>query len=128
MDLPELVVGGAALSRQFDAVGEAHWFKFIPSAGQDVIVRLDRAGTGGATELYIGQGYMPSRERFDARQDELNAPDVSTLAASTAAQTYYVLAYPASLPAGPPASPSVRGRWISRSMRSARSRSATPAR
>jgi hypothetical protein len=111
VDLPELVVGGPALSRQFDAVGEAHWFKFIPSAGQDVIVRLDRAGTG-ATELYIGQGYMPTRERFDARQNELNAPDVSTLAASTAAQTYYALAYPASLPSGAAASFTISARAL----------------
>jgi len=100
VDLPELIIGGAALSRQFDGVGQAHWFKFVPSAGQDVIVRLDRAGSGGSSELYIAQGYMPSRERFDARHNELNAPDVSTLAASTSTQTYHVLAYPASLPAG----------------------------
>ncbi|MFN8626155.1 MAG: RHS repeat-associated core domain-containing protein [Candidatus Binatia bacterium] len=100
LDLPGLVIGGAGLSRQFSAVGEAHWFKFNPAAGQDVLVRLDRAGTGGVTELYIGQGYMPSRVRFDARQSERNAPEVSALAASTAAQTYYVLAYPAALSGG----------------------------
>ncbi|MBP1684155.1 MAG: repeat-associated core domain protein [Deltaproteobacteria bacterium] len=100
LDLPELVIGGAALSRQFDAVGQAHWFKFTPAAGQDILVRLDRAGTGGVTELYVAQGYMPSRVRFDARQNERNAPDVSTLAASTSTQTYYVFAYPASLSGG----------------------------
>ncbi|MEJ5198075.1 MAG: right-handed parallel beta-helix repeat-containing protein [Anaerolineae bacterium] len=99
LDLPELVVDGAALDRTFAAVGESHWFKVNATAGQNVLVNLDRSGRGGASELYIGRGYVPTRERFDARSPEWNAADVSATIAVTQAQTSYVLAYAASLPA-----------------------------
>lgn len=100
LDLPELVPGAAPLSRVFDAAREPHWFKFVPEAGEDVLVRVERAGSGGVTELYVGAGTPPTRQRFDVRQQQSAAADVSALAAATAAQTYYVLVYPASLPPG----------------------------
>ena len=100
VDLPELVIGGAALERRFEAVGEPHWFKLEPSAGDDVLVRLDRDGVAGVTELYLARGYVPKRQRFDTRQQETASADVTVLAAGASAQTYYILAYPKSLPPG----------------------------
>lgn len=99
LDLPELVVDGAPLNREFSEAGESHWFKFEPEAGLDVGVSLDLEGAG-ATELYIARDYMPTRERYDVRQTEWNSADVSALAAGTADRTYYVLAYADSLPGG----------------------------
>jgi RHS repeat-associated protein len=99
LDLPELVVDGKPLSRQFSTVGESHWFKLDPGAGKSVQVKLNLK-TDGDTELYIGQGYMPDRQHFDIKQQKWSAPDVSALISNTSTQTYYVMVYAASLKQG----------------------------
>jgi len=97
LDVPELPIDGAALSRVFGEVGEFHWFKLAPQGDQDVLVSLDLLAADGSTELYLAQGYMPDRQHFDVRQTEWNSADVSALLASTSAQTYYATAYARSL-------------------------------
>jgi hypothetical protein len=101
LDLPELAVDGLALTRQFKSVGESHWFKFVPSMGTDVQVHVDRADQSGATELYVGLGYLPDRQHFDARHDQWHADDVTALVANAQHAIYYVTAYPASLSVAP---------------------------
>jgi len=98
LDLPELVVDGAPLARQFDESGQSHWFKFVPGAGEDVLVSLDLASGSGATELYVARDYMPTTQHFDACYSEWNSPNTTVLAPSTSTQTYYVLAHARSLP------------------------------
>jgi RHS repeat-associated protein len=97
LSLPVLALGHGGLTGQFTAAGEEHWFAVTPGAGQDVLLSLDLLGDGGTTELYIGCGYMPSREHFDVRQTEWHAADTTAVLAGTNGQTYYVLAYAASL-------------------------------
>jgi hypothetical protein len=101
IDLPELVINSVPLSRQFAEVGQSHWFKFNPTAGQDVLVQLDLLNNAGTTELYIGRGYMPDPSHFDFRSGEWNAPDVTALASGTSTQTYYVMAYARTLTGSP---------------------------
>jgi RHS repeat-associated protein len=101
IDLTELGINGAHISRKFTEVGESHWFKFIPAAGQDVLVQLDLFNNAGTSELYIGRGYMPDPSRFDFRSEEWNAPNVSALASGTSTQTYFVVAYARSLSSSP---------------------------
>jgi RHS repeat-associated protein len=91
LEVPALAIGSTATSGQFAAVGEQHWFEFTPQAGQDILVSLNMADTAGAAELYIGEGYMPSPEHYDEKQVKWNSPQVSAVAGSTSAHTYYVL-------------------------------------
>ncbi len=96
LDLPELVVGGEDKGR-FTQPGEARWYKLTPAGGQDVVVSLDLEGSSGVTELYIGRGYVPSAQRFEARSRDQASPDARVAIASATSQTYYVVAYPRSL-------------------------------
>ena len=95
--VPHLALDGTAISGQFAAVGEAHWFSFTPEPGQDILLSLNLADPAGAVELYVGAGYVPSPQHFDSRQSEWNSAQVSALAVDTSAPTYYVLAYSRSL-------------------------------
>ena len=101
LDLPELTIDGSGLVRTFSEVGESHWFKFVPSVGQDILVSLDLAGDAGTTELYVARGRMPSRTEYDACFTEWQSADTNVLAADTVATTYYVLAHAKSLSDGP---------------------------
>ena len=101
LDLPELTVGGPGSSGQFSDAGESHWFKFTPGPGEDILVSLDLSSSSGSTELYLGRGFMPTRQVFDARSPLTGGADVAALAASTQSQAYYVLAYARQLPSAP---------------------------
>ena len=57
LDLPELVIGGAARSGLFSTTDESHWFKLMPAPNQDILVSLESAA--GAAELYLGRGHLP---------------------------------------------------------------------
>jgi len=96
LDLPALIVDGTPLSEQFTAVGESHWYKLEPALNQDILVSLD--GGGGAAELYLGRGRMPTRQAFDTRSTEWNSPDATVAVENAWPETYYVLAYARSLP------------------------------
>ena len=97
LDVPALPTDGSAVSGQFAAIGEEHWFEFTPQAGQDILVTLNMADTGGAAQLFIGQGYMPSPQHYDETESQWNSAEVTALAASTSTETYYILAEPSSL-------------------------------
>jgi hypothetical protein len=97
LDLPQLPIDGAAVSAQFSGVGDAHWFKFTPQAGQDILISLSLADAAGAADLYVGRGYMPDPQHFDAKEPQWNSPQVTALAADTSAQSYYVLTEASSL-------------------------------
>jgi RHS repeat-associated protein len=100
LDLPALGLG-TPWRGQFTAAGQYYWFKLQPGAGRDVLVQLDLQAAQGATELYLGRGYMPTPWRFEASHQEWNRPDVTALLASTTEETYYGLVYARTLPAGP---------------------------
>jgi hypothetical protein len=100
LDVPELVINTAPLDRRFAMTGEAHWFKFTSSASQDILLALDAIDNQGIIELYLGCGYMPTRQVFDMQQDEQNAADVSIFLPKGSMQTCYLLAYPEALPGG----------------------------
>ena len=94
---PALPIDGGSVSGQFSGGGAPQWFEFTPQAGQDILVSLSMADTGGAAKLYIGRGYMPSPLQYDAMETQWNSANVTALAADTSAQPYYVLAEPSSL-------------------------------
>jgi hypothetical protein len=99
LDLPGL---GLASPRagQFTQTDEAHWFKIQLGAGKDVLLSLDLQAIEGATEIFIGRGYLPTPQQFDIRQQEWNAPDAHALISGSADQTYYALVQARSLPGG----------------------------
>ena len=93
LDLPELIIDGPPVSGRFAAAGESQWFKVLPRAGQSIRLALDRADIAGASELYVGGGSMPTRERYDARSQQWNAPDASVAVSELSPLIYYVLAH-----------------------------------
>ncbi len=100
IELPVLPVDGAAVNGALTGTGDQRWYQLVPEAGQDLRLALDAAATSGAIELLVGQGYMPTAERFDWKQTEWNSPDASLMIPSTAAQPYYVLVRARSLAGG----------------------------
>ncbi|MGE3310311.1 MAG: caspase family protein [Limisphaerales bacterium] len=75
--VPELVVDGAAVQAAFTAPEETHWFVCRAPVGHDVRLRLDLLAESGVTEVYAGHGFVPTPDRFTARQREFGAPDSS---------------------------------------------------
>jgi RHS repeat-associated protein len=98
LQMPELSVGGPAVSRQFAGSGDSFACRFQPQAGQDILVSLNADGSS-QVELYLGRGYMPTRQNYDVKASG-SGSRVSLLAAGCVAQPYYVFAYARSLPAG----------------------------
>lgn len=84
LSLPELQVDGPAVSAAFGANGESHWFRCRAPAGKDVRVELDLGSEVGITELYVGRGFLPTPERFSARQREFGSADTSAVASGVA--------------------------------------------
>lgn len=101
LTVPTLAVGEPPVSREFSSAGESHWFKFGSPTDLDVDLALDLAGSGGASELYVGQGYVPTRQHYDFRHTQWNEPDARLLVPAAPGQIYYVLAYAQSLPVTP---------------------------
>ena len=97
--VPALTLEGTVTNR-FTAAVQPFWFKFVAPASVDYVVSLDLAGTG-ATEIYAGQGYMPTAQHFDFRQTQWNVADSSIVIPAVAGQTYYLTAQAVSLPGGP---------------------------
>ncbi|MBN1887132.1 MAG: carboxypeptidase regulatory-like domain-containing protein [Thermoflexales bacterium] len=100
LDLTELSIDGEPLSFQFTEQGQAHWFKLNPTESQAIAISMDGEGAGGASELYIGRGAMPTRQVYAARSIEWNSPDASLAWSVEQGVTYYVLAYAATLAGG----------------------------
>src|ERR1017187_4708733 len=94
IDLPELVVDSPALSNSFAAAGQSWWYKLTPGANKGVSVHLNLGGnSGGAVQLFIGQGYVPDPQHYDIAQVEWNSPSASAAIPNTSARTYYVTVY-----------------------------------
>jgi hypothetical protein len=100
LDLPELTVGGAALSGQFAEAGQAHWFRIVAPEGEDLLIQLDSLGNLGRVELYLGCGFFPTPEAFTAQHTEPDAADVSLYLPAGPAQTCYGMFQAATLPGG----------------------------
>lgn len=100
LDLPELAVNGAALSGQFTAPGQSHWFKVIPGPNKMVGTTLNLAGNAGTVQLYIGQGYLPDPQRYDFRQQEWSSSSANAVIPKSSTQIYYVTAHAGSLFSG----------------------------
>ncbi len=100
LDLPELIVGGAATVRSVNTAGTPLWFKFNPPAGQDVLVSITRADNTGVTQAYLARSTMPTQYSFDAQQNPFVGANVSLYAANTLSDTYYVMVVPRTLPNG----------------------------
>jgi RHS repeat-associated protein len=92
LDLLELEVDGAAQSGRFDTQSAEHWFKLLPAAGEDVLLRLQGSGTQGSSALFVGMGYIPGPGRYLARSEPQGGLDAAVYLPSAAEQTYYVLA------------------------------------
>ena len=97
--VPELVLDAPAMPNRFAATDRPCWFKFVAPAAADYLVSLDLKG-GGAAELFVGQDYVPSPQRFDFRQRQWNVPDPVVAIPAASNRTYYVLAQATSLPGG----------------------------
>ncbi len=69
LDLPELVLGAAELTRQFVPGGASmHWFKVAPPVGVDALVTLTRPAVTGLVELYVARQRVPSWVDYDLRE------------------------------------------------------------
>lgn len=101
LDLPVLAVDGGALSSQFGLPDELHWFKFGPSAGQDLLLELNSTAAAGASELYLSCGQLPTLTEYQLRSSEWASPDASLVLPGAPDQVCYLAAYARSLPAAP---------------------------
>ncbi len=99
LDLPEVLVGGPALDRQFDNAGDQVWFKLQPVVGQDILAGLTLDESAGIGELYLAQGTMPTRQDYQIRSPLPDGAAVQALIAGATGQTYYGMAYARSVPA-----------------------------
>ncbi|MCY2994691.1 MAG: SBBP repeat-containing protein [Planctomycetota bacterium] len=95
-----LTIGAPALTGQFAAAGESHWYQFTPPAGQSVRISLTGAGTG-ATRLYVAEGRVPTADGYNVCSTQWNSPSASVSIDNAHASTYYVLAQALSLPSAP---------------------------
>ena len=68
----------------------------MPAPNQDILVSLESAA--GAAELYLGRGYLPTLQHYDARSTEWESRSATVAAVNTLPETYYLLAYASALP------------------------------
>jgi RHS repeat-associated protein len=99
---PTLAISGSAVTNSFTSVGQSMLFILTPQPGQDVLLTLNLL-TGGAVDLYIAQGYIPTPQHYDSTQSQWNSSTVSVLADGNSQQPYYVVAYAQSLSSAPAA-------------------------
>ena len=97
LTVPELVIGGEAVVEQLTAAGQSRWFMVVPQASADVQVNLQAAAAAGSLELYLGRGYIPTREHYDSTSSLGTTSTASVLAANASAQAYYVTVYAAAV-------------------------------
>jgi hypothetical protein len=99
VSMMELSIDGPAVSGQFAAAGDVQCYRITPPAGETVHISL--AGSAGSTYLYLGNGYIPSRELYDARSTEWNSPDASLSIPAADGSTYYIVAQADSIASAP---------------------------
>ncbi len=100
LEVPATTVNGGVAGGRFEGAGTEAWFRIDPTGGANLLVSLNLLAARGATELFVGRGYMPTRDRFDLRQSQWNTPDVDVVITDAAAEPYYVLVVARSLPEG----------------------------
>jgi len=93
LDVPILVLDGGSAAGAFIQADESHWFQFTPEVGQNVEISLDLGGAAGTIELFLGTGYVPTRDAYDAQSPEWQLPDSHLSLADAVSTTYYVLVY-----------------------------------
>lgn len=92
LDLPDLVIGGAPLTRGFDSPGSTVYYKVVATAGQDFAVNLDLADDTGSTTLYVGYEYLPTPYQYDVKSLQWIAADSRLAMSNRQSGLYYVAA------------------------------------
>lgn len=108
LTVPTVPLDGTPVAGAFGAQEEAQWFQCLAPAGKDVRFDLHLLAGSGATELYVGRGFVPTPENFTARQREWSATDTSAVVSGAGDPTgpgntnvFYILAVGQVLPATP---------------------------
>ena len=99
VSMTTLSIDGPAVSGQFAAAGDVHCYQITPPVGETVHISL--TGSAGSTHLYLGAGYVPSRDGYAARSTEWNSPDASLSITAADGETYYILAQADSVSSAP---------------------------
>ncbi len=97
--VPALALDGSTVAGQFAAAGQWAVFKLTPPAGQNVVITAQSTPSGGALELFAGQGYVPDPAHFDIASRQFNSPTATLSIPNSRGGTYYVVAYARSLAA-----------------------------
>ncbi|MBL9137478.1 MAG: caspase family protein [Verrucomicrobiales bacterium] len=84
LTVPVIALGAAPLTATFDAPDQPHWFQCRAPVGRSVRFLLDLRASTGITELYVGNGFVPTPEHFTARQREFATPDTSVVVSDSA--------------------------------------------
>ena len=128
LDVPALVLGGAPLSGNFAAPGQALWFRLAAPAGQDLVVELNSAANDNLVDLYAAVDRIPfvGGLRLPPGAGQHRRPQPLPAARQRPVPTTCWLCCARPPPAAAP-SPSAPGRWATASARSARRRPATTA-
>jgi RHS repeat-associated protein len=75
------------------AQGQSAYYRIDVKAGETLQVKLDSLAAGGANELYVRYGGVPSRSEFDYGFSDAFSADQQVFVPTTRGGTYYVLAY-----------------------------------
>lgn len=79
LTLPVIALDRAPLPDTFNAAEEQHWYVCPAPAGRDVRFALDLKSTAGVSEVYVGRGFVPTPEKYTARQREWGSPDTTAV-------------------------------------------------
>ncbi len=93
LSVPELNIGASPVSGSVAAAGQALWYEILAQPGTDVQVTLQAPSSGAVLEIYLGQGYMPSRQHFDTSQIQAASSPISLVIPNASAQPYYIMVY-----------------------------------
>lgn len=103
LSLPELTLGGQAVTGQFQRSGESVLYRLGPLEKKDIALVLRLAPAAGNAKLFVRRGIPPIAEMFDARSGLEGSPLESVSLSATPGETYYVLAEAATLSQTPAA-------------------------
>ncbi|MBQ7206277.1 MAG: AIDA repeat-containing protein [Lentisphaeria bacterium] len=94
--IPTLSAGIAA-DGHVNASGDFAVYKFTQAAGESMTVALDTLADAANMELYIGYGFSPTREKYDAKLQRVTDGSL-TLSDTAVARDIYVMVYAKSVP------------------------------
>ena len=95
IDLPALTFG-VPLTGQFMTEGDELIFILQAAAGQNIRTKLDRGGSMGRSELFVGAAYAPDSTSFDFTEGGFGGPDAS-LDISNAREGFYFIVLKATI-------------------------------